>query len=76
MGVEAIRFASGVAHFSTVDAVFRDAEGRPVVMCFHPYLGPTFEVDDEPIDLDEDDPIWAQFYGWWHAKGQAIYRET
>jgi hypothetical protein len=75
VGIEAIHGRGIIVHVSTVDAVFRDSEGRPVAMEFHPYCGPAFlDRDEEPVYPDEGDSLWDQFDGWWEAKGKAIYR--
>tara|TARA_Y100000817_G_scaffold280132_1_gene243944 strand:+ start:289 stop:594 length:306 start_codon:yes stop_codon:yes gene_type:complete len=58
------------------DAVFRDSEGNPVIMSFHPYLGPIFE-DKDGVALDHvSDLLWEQFDGWWNAKGKDLYPKT
>lgn len=70
----------GRIHYSTIDAVFRSLEGKPIAMEFHHYCGPFFsiEMDDFNWLPEEDSPewdhLWDQFQGWWDAKGRSIYR--
>lgn len=60
---------------SLVDAVFRDRDGRPVTMEFHPYCGPAFfDADGENFIPEEGDPIWDQFEGWHRAKRPKVPR--
>lgn len=73
MGIEHVRYPEAIVHYSTVDAVFRDEYGVPVLMSFHPFCGPSFEINGADWMPDEDDPVWDQFNGWWNAKGKALY---
>lgn len=75
MGVEHVRYANTIVHYSVIDAVFRAEDGSPVSMSFHHFCGPSFEDSDgKDVCLDEDDAIWTQFNGWWEAKGRSKYR--
>ncbi len=86
MGVEHTYFASedgeitGHMACSFVDAVFL-YQGKKVLMSFHPYLGPSFDIlegKDEvrfyPGEEPEYNVIWKQFDGWWDAKGKELYK--
>ena len=64
---------------TTQDAVFK-YKGKSVIMSFHPYLGPFFElvngkelVDFTPGGERKYDNLWKQFSGWYKAKGKQIY---
>ena len=62
-------FNNARVHYSTVDAVFRALDGRPISMEFHRYCGPMFftrEGDDymPEEDTPEWDNLWHQFNGW------------
>lgn len=68
-----MRINNGIVHGMSSDAVFRDEAGKPVIMSFHTYLGPTFENKDGE-DLPEVSPfVWEQWRGWWNAKGRHRY---
>ena len=86
MGIQAIYFGdgktvNGILHVSTTDAIFRTLDGKPIAMEFHHYCGPSFFLKDDTsdwipeIDSDEWHNLWQQFYGWWDAKGKAIYQK-
>lgn len=76
MTTHALHFGTGILHYSTVDAVFRTLDGRPVAMEFHRYLGPFFSLEDgdggwlPDVGTPEWDHLWDQFNGWWRAKGR------
>ncbi len=85
MGRETIYFSgkggeiTGHISVTTPDAHFKH-NGESVIMSFHPYLGPFFELVEgkqllefSPGEESEYDSLWKQFYGWFEAKGKAIY---
>ena len=69
----------GFLHYSTVDAIFRDVDKKPISMEFHNYCGPMFsKVEGDGGYMPKEDTLewynlWKQFEGWWNAKGKAIY---
>ena len=84
MGIDATPFGDGktiigIVHISTVDAIFRDLDRRPISMEFHPYLGPSFFKKNAESEWIPDYPskewdnLWRQFEGWWDAKGKSKY---
>ena len=70
-----MRILNGIVHYSTVDAVFRDEEGKSVMMEFHHFCGPHFYYDEMDGGHCPEDFVWNQFNGWWEAKGKAIYHK-
>ena len=76
----AIYHTNGVIHYSTTDAVFRTLDGKPIIMEFHRYCGPSFSLDGDDWNFmpDEDSKewvsMWKQFDGWMNAKGKEIYK--
>jgi len=71
---------TGHISLTTPDAKFIH-NGKPVIMSFHNYLGPFFEivkgkelVEISPGEEPEYDNLWKQFYGWYEAKGKFTYK--
>jgi len=64
---------NAIVHCSTVDAVFRSLDGRPIAMEFHRFCGPSFAIDGEDFSYmptegsKEWDSLWSQFDGWLSA---------
>ena len=78
--IHLMQIGNAFVHYSTIDAVFRTLDGKPISMDFHNYLGPFFSLYDgdggwmPEEDTPEWDNLWRQFYGWWDAKGKDIYK--
>ena len=69
-------FKGGRVHSHLPDAKFK-WQGKSVVMTFHEFCGPIFEVVTPqgleaimPTDEKEFDDLWKQFEGWWKVKGK------